>query len=62
MELQESMRTVRATVAEQSNDLASFLEEMHSSAKEFLDEVMKEGRNDNRDFITISFKIMNLSW
>lgn len=39
LELQESMRTVRATVAEQSNDLASFLEEMHSSAKEFLDEV-----------------------
>jgi len=39
LELQESMRSVRATVAEQSNDLASFLEEMHSSAKEFLDEV-----------------------
>ena len=40
-ELQESMRTVRATTAEQSNDLASFLE-MHSSAKEFLD---KEGKH-----------------
>ena len=51
MELQESMRSVRATVAEQSNDLASFLEEMHSSAKEFLDEVMKEGWNDTGEVI-----------